>query len=73
VWLLPGAAAARLELSLEAGWVSPSYGVKIPTTVAVWKGSVALPFDVSFLFAERRLHADERTAVAAGLAAASAC
>jgi len=73
VWLLPGAAAARLELSLEAGWVSPSYGVKIPTTVAVWRGSVALPFDVSFLFAERRLHADERTAVAAGLAAASAC
>src|SRR6185369_5072558 len=33
VWLLPSAAAPRLELSLEAGWVSPSYGVKIPTTV----------------------------------------
>jgi hypothetical protein len=72
VWLLPGA-TPHLELSFEAGWVSPSYGVKIPTTVVVWRGAVALPFDTSFLFAERRLNVDERTVVVAGLAAASVC
>jgi hypothetical protein len=71
VWLLPSAAASRLELSLEAGWVSPSYGVKIPTTVVVWKGSVPLPFENSFLFAERQVHADQRTAVAARLASSA--
>lgn len=71
VWLQPSATAPRLELSLEAGWVSPSYGVKIPTTVVVWRGSVPLPFEISFLFAERQLHADERTVVAARLASSA--
>jgi len=72
VWLLPGA-TPHLELSLEAGWVSPSYGVKIPTTVVIWRSAAPLPCDSAFVFAERRLNADERAAVVAGLAAASVC
>ena len=31
VWVLPDDTAAGFSLSLEAGWVSPSYGVKVPS------------------------------------------
>ncbi len=60
VWLLPDETAARWTLTLEPGWVSPGYGVKVPTTVLVWKTHAALPIDASFLFAESRLAPDER-------------
>jgi hypothetical protein len=67
VWLLPVESAPQLTLSLEGGWVSPSYGVKVPTTTVVWKGVMPLPAGMSFLFAERRLRRDERAEVAASL------
>ena len=38
VWLLPDDAACGVLALLEAGWVSPSYGVKVPTTVLVVEG-----------------------------------
>jgi hypothetical protein len=64
VWLLPDDdTAATLTLSVEAGWVSPSYGIKVPTTVLVWNATVAVPLEASYLFAERRLSIDERRTV----------
>ena len=64
VWLLPDAHAAHFALSLQPGWVSPSYGVKLPTTVVVWETTAQLPVAASFLFAESRLSGPERAAVA---------
>ena len=37
--------------ALEPGWVSPSYGVKVPATVVVWKGTATLPISASHSFA----------------------
>jgi len=60
VWLMPHAPDAALALSLADGWVSPGYGVKVPTTVVVWSATTALPVDASFLFADVRVDLDER-------------
>jgi uncharacterized heparinase superfamily protein len=59
-WLLPNLPAG-FDLSLEPGWVSPSYGVKVPTTVLVWRASARLPLAASYVFAESQLAPDERT------------
>jgi len=40
--------------SLEAGWVSPRYGVKLAATVVVWTGTAALPFVASHSFSTER-------------------
>jgi uncharacterized heparinase superfamily protein len=53
VWLrsdLPGS----FTPSLEPGWVSPSYGVKVPATVIVWKGTATLPLAASHWFSTLR-------------------
>ena len=54
-----GSAAATFALSLEPGWVSPSYGVKVPTTVLVWRATARGAADTvticSLPFAESRL------------------
>jgi hypothetical protein len=63
VWLLPDTTAAAFSLSLEPGWVSPSYGVKVPTTVLVWKGTTVGQVEASYLFAEAQLTPLERAAV----------
>ena len=55
VWLLPDPIAETLSMSIEEGWVSPSYGIKVPAPVIVWQTRVALPFAASYLFAETRL------------------
>ncbi len=49
-------ALAPLTLTLDEGWVSPSYGVKTPTTVITLKGTVTVPFEASFAFAVERPH-----------------
>lgn len=67
VWLLPDPAAAAFALSLEPGWVSPSYGVKVPTTVIQWTTSSSAPLTTAFLFAESKLSVNERGTVAARL------
>ena len=71
VWLMPIAGSGPLTLSLEDGWVSPAYGVKVPAAVAVWRGAATLPVGVSFLFAERQLSLDDRVAASAALETAA--
>jgi hypothetical protein len=61
VWVMPDAGAATLSLTLEDGWVSPGYGVKEPARVIVWKGTVSVPIEASFLFADVRVGRDERS------------
>ncbi|PYR42930.1 MAG: hypothetical protein DMF93_04440 [Acidobacteria bacterium] len=70
VWFMPIASGDALSLSLEDGWVSPSYGVKVPATVLVLRGTVPIPITASFLFAAERLSRDERAAAASSLVAA---
>src|SRR5207253_814940 len=70
VWAMPVAAGEALSLSLEDGWVSPRYGVKIPAVVLVWRASVDTPFTAAFLFSADRLSSNERMTVSAELAAA---
>jgi hypothetical protein len=60
VWLLPDEAAVAFTLSLQDGWVSPSYGVKVPTRVVVWETTATLPVSPSFLFSESRLSESDR-------------
>jgi hypothetical protein len=62
VWLLPDAALGAFSISIEPGWVSPSYGVKVSTAVLAWRGTVRVPIEASFLFSETHLTADERFA-----------
>jgi len=52
VWLIPDLSALDARLDIEDGWVSPSYGVRVPTKVLVWRTRVSLPVTASFLFAE---------------------
>jgi hypothetical protein len=71
VWLLPDPIAAGFALSLDEGWVSPSYGVKVPTTVITWTVTASEPVSVSYLFAESRLSEGERAGAAARLMSVS--
>src|SRR5262249_24826290 len=67
VWLLPDDSAAELSLSVESGWVSPRYGVKVATKMLVWSGRSRIPIVASYLFAESRLPREERIAVSGAL------
>ena len=69
VWLLPDDTAATFSLSVEPGWVSPSYGVKVPTMVLVWRAAVTVPIEASYLFAETQMTVNERAAVSEALRA----
>lgn len=68
VWLLPDETAAAFSAAIEPGWVSPSYGVKVPTKVLVWTITSQVPLAASYLFAEARLTREERAAVSEALA-----
>ena len=52
VWLIPQQSAADMHFDITDGWVSPSYGVRVPTKVLVWRSRATLPLTASFLFAE---------------------
>jgi hypothetical protein len=52
VWLMLQQPAPEMQFDIGDGWVSPSYGVRVPTKVLVWRARTALPVKVSFLFAE---------------------
>jgi hypothetical protein len=67
MWLLPDLPSG-FELSLEPGWISPSYGVKVPTIVLVWRAKARLPITGSYLFAESRLQKAERVSASVELA-----
>jgi len=70
VWVMPIAAADLLSLSIDDGWVSPSYGVKLPSRVLVWRATVDLPFAASFLFSADRVTREARARVPDELAIA---
>lgn len=70
VWLLPDRTAAAFSAALEEGWVSPSYGVKRPTTVVVWRVKAAVPLTAAWVFADSRLTPAEREQVLSDLASA---
>jgi hypothetical protein len=55
VWLRLTEPASAMTMEIEDGWVSPSYGVRVPTKVLVWRARSSVPLTVSFLFAESRV------------------
>jgi hypothetical protein len=63
VWVLPDETAATFSFSIEPGWVSPSYGVKLPTNVLVWKATAKIPVAASYLFADAHFSSRERRVV----------
>lgn len=63
VWLMPGAGATLFTQSIEDGWVSPRYGVKVPVKVAVWQGVATTPMEATFVIAAERLPFEERACV----------
>jgi Heparinase II/III-like protein/Heparinase II/III N-terminus len=71
VWLLPDERAAFMTFEIEDGWVSPSYGVRVPTRVLVWRGRAGMPLTIAYLFAESCLSTGERARAAALLASAA--
>ncbi len=52
VWVIAGVSPTDVLLDIEDGWVSPSYGVRVPAKVLVWRTRGSLPITVSFLLAE---------------------
>jgi uncharacterized heparinase superfamily protein len=63
MWCLPAQGAAALALTIEDGWVSPSYGVRMPCKVLVGHIRTRLPLTASFLFADARVDAGDRIRV----------
>jgi hypothetical protein len=53
VWLRPESPLPDLHLRLEPGWVSPSYGVRVPTSVVVASLDAELPVSVTWLIGDR--------------------
>lgn len=73
VWLLPDDAAAACAFSVEGGWISPSYGVKVPTKVLVWKAEASMPVEASYLFSDIYFSPQERRVVCEAMRRSSAC
>ena len=65
VWFWPLARPADSALRLEDGWVSPSYGVKVETSVIVIDTTTAVPASALYLFADVPLDAAQRARWAA--------
>ena len=49
-WVIPTQPAPAMTITIEDGWVSPSYGVRAPAKVIVCRATASLPLTVSFLF-----------------------
>ena len=60
VWFLPVTLPPAAEVRIEGGWVSPSYGIKLPTSVVVVDATVPVPTSAVYLFADAPLDAGER-------------
>ena len=54
-WLQTVDAPPGLRLSIEDGWISPSYGVRVPSKVATLSGRAALPASATFRIGARRV------------------
>jgi uncharacterized heparinase superfamily protein len=59
VWCQAIEAPARAALSLEDGWVSPSYGVRLPTQTIVFRAEADLPATFAVVFATAPLSASD--------------
>jgi len=57
-----------VALTLEAGWSSPSYGVRGAIQVVVLRGRLALPQYATFRFGLARLSIDRLRELTAGFA-----
>jgi uncharacterized heparinase superfamily protein len=66
-WLFAVDGTRPLQVGIEDGWWSPSYGVKVPTRVIVFDGLVTLPHEVVVLFSSNWLSVEERAAYARAL------
>jgi hypothetical protein len=49
-WLQLASAPSAIAITLEPGWVSPSYGVRHPATVVVFRAKLTLPFTLTYSF-----------------------
>jgi hypothetical protein len=58
VWLQFGSPASGLQIEIERGWVSPSYGVRTESQVVVVRGRVMLPRQIMCRIAASRLPID---------------
>ena len=67
-WLQPIESLDGLTVQVEAGWMSPSYGVRHEIQVIVIRGRVALPRIVSFRFGSHLLPAGRLRDLAAAQA-----
>jgi Heparinase II/III-like protein/Heparinase II/III N-terminus len=61
-WLMAVDGTSGVTPKIEAGWVSPSYGIKVPAAVVVIETRAVLPVLASWLFADVRLGRDGRGA-----------
>lgn len=66
-WLSPLSGGDGLRWSLEAGWVSPRYGVKHQNQVVTASGELQLPHRMTYLFSTTRRSDAARLADARGL------
>ena len=66
-WLQFTPAAGRWKMTIEDGWVSPSYGVRTPIRVVVLSGRVPLPQVVSCRFGLVRMPLDRLESAVASL------
>ena len=64
-WLQLASAADGLTMTIEDGWISPSYGVRTAIRVATVRGRVVLPQVVSFRFGLVRTSLDRMRAALA--------
>lgn len=66
-WLQFATSPRGVTLTLEAGWSSPSYGVRDAISVVVLRGRLALPLHATFRFGLARLSIDRLRELAAGI------
>jgi len=66
-WLQWASSLDGLTMTIEDGWVSPSYGVRAAIRVVVLKGRVALPRSISYRFGRSRLRLDRLAGALASL------
>jgi len=64
-WLQPISIPTELTVTVEDGWLSPSYGVRSAIRVVVLRGRVGLPQTAMFRFGLAQLTADRLQALGA--------
>jgi uncharacterized heparinase superfamily protein len=63
-WLQKADAPSGLIVSIEDGWISPSYGVRFPSKVATFSLRTVLPASATFRIGARRVSTSALQAVA---------